>query len=372
LRPAFPRRALPAVVLAAAIAGIAAPAAAFYVGSGFYDPCHERMTGPAWRGAPLESPSTEVVRLSGDSWRALAGLFLEWAGIDPDGFGEAQQFALVSLIAGVRVLDNDGHSMIDLERLRQLNADPMPEGQCAHALRDPGDDYLDGDASAVTSTQELIHGYVEEAALSAARPPDEQLITISAYLDFYGRIELTVWEPAYDVGLAAHALQDSFSHMIRSDADNLRRVVHVMNFIDAITDDFDERRDGLAHSKTMDDCLAPELWELLNAATRATTDLLGAAREEIAGRDSGAMDAVLSRWLTLVPGCTLDDGLCGNERWLEIARREQTGPYVEELLGCSAAGQTGSGWFAASVLVLCASFVVRRLPRSRRSGPSAS
>ena len=29
------------------------------------------------------------------------------------------------------------------------------------------------------------------------------------------------------------------------------------------------------------------------------------------------------------------NGFCGNERWAEIARKDQTGPYLEEMLGCS-------------------------------------
>jgi hypothetical protein len=317
------------------------PAGAYTVDSGFSDPCHELMIGAAYQDFILDLPTTGMQAPPGETWRELSDFLLEHMPVNPEEVDEVKRFILVSLIVGVRSPDTDGHSVMNLQNLRKLHSDPSAEGQYAHSLRAPDDDYAEGDAAAVDGTRELILSLMAEAQRYKALPPGEQMIKAKVYFDFYGRIDVEVWAPLYFVGKAAHALQDTFSHTIRSDEDDLRKIVHVLNYIDAITDNFDEDRDGLAHSDSMDHCLSEDAADLFDSAVEATTDLFFAMREKFSGRDPDAILHVLDKWVTYKPGCTQDNQFCGNTRWLELVRKQQTQPYVEAIFGCGSAGPRG-------------------------------
>jgi hypothetical protein len=64
-------------------------------------------------------------------------------------------------------------------------------------------------------------------------------------LDFYNRFQGDVWEPAFRLAEAMHTVQDSFAHTIRSEADDLKKIATVLNYVDAISTDFNAERDGL-------------------------------------------------------------------------------------------------------------------------------
>ncbi len=167
---------------------------------------------------------------------------------------------------------------------------------------------------------------------------DEQIITVQVSLDFHGRIDLQVYAPMFYVGQAAHAIQDTFSHTLRDGADDYRSIVHVLNYIDAIGTDMTETRGGLAHSNTMDDCNREDMAVLADHAVLATTELFVAVREQYSGRDPDAVLAVLDTWVTLKPGCTLENDFCDNSERLAVARIDQTEPYLKAVFSCSAAG----------------------------------
>ncbi len=133
-----------------------------------------------------------------------------------------------------------------------------------------------------------------------------------------------------------HTFQDTFSHMIRSD--DVREIHHVMNYIDASTVGHDEKRDGLAHSLTMDDCFGAAA-EIAETATIATSELMRAFIADIRVYKGEATDQVLDDWLQLKPGCTMENNYC-DSRWLEMARREQTEPLFEEAFDCSMHGNS--------------------------------
>jgi len=334
------------------IAAVIGPARAYTVGSGFSDPCHERMIGAAYQDFILDLPISGIQAPPGETWRELSDFLLEYLPMDQEEVDEVKRFLLVSLIIGVRAPDTDGHSIMNLQNLRQLHSDPSAEGQYAHSLRAPGDDYAEGDAAAVAGTRELIQALMAEAQRYKALPAGEQIIKANVYLDFYGRIDVEVWAPLYFVGKAAHALQDSFSHTIRSDEDDLRKIVHVLNYIDAITEDFDEDRDGLAHSDSMDHCRSEDAADLFDSAVEATSDLFFAMREQFAGRDPNAILHILDKWVTYKSGCTKDNEFCGNTRWLALVRKEQTKPYVEAIFGCGSAGYGLGLIFPVFLLIL--------------------
>jgi hypothetical protein len=338
------------LVLIVALAG--GPAGAYTVDSGFSDPCHEKMIGAAYRDFILDLPMSGMQAPPGETWRELSDYLLEHMPLNPDEVDEVKRFILVSLIIGVRAPDTDGHSIMNLQNLRRLHSDPSAEGQYAHSLRAADDDYAEGDAAAVAGTRELILALMAEAQRYKALPSREQTIKVKVYFDFYGRIDVDVWAPLYFAGKAAHVLQDTFSHTIRSDEDDLRKIVHVLNYIDAITEDFDEDRDGLAHSDSMDRCLSEDAADLFDSAVEATTDLFFAMREQFSGRDPQAVLHVLDTWVTYKAGCTKDNEFCGNTRWLALVRKEQTKPYVKAIFGCGGAGPGRGRIFPALLLIL--------------------
>jgi hypothetical protein len=342
-------------LLAAALIAVAGPARAFSIASGFTEGCHESITLRAYDDFLVELPLDGLPIPEEDAlWREVAAFLRDELG---DGFGgdalneeeltDAEEFALVSLLIGVRAPDTDGHSVLNLESLRELHSDPSPEGQYAHALRAPADDHSDGDAAAIEGTRERIRALFGEMQLEMSRPAEEQIGEGQFYLDFYGRFGVKVLQPMYLLGQAAHTVQDSFSHAMRDEADGLRVVVEVLNYADAISSHFSESRDGLAHSDGMDDCLgAPGAADgTAQAAVEATIDLFIAARAVLLDQDAAALEAFLDRWITLRPGCDADNVYCGNERWLEVVRTEQTRPYLEAIFGCGAGARpVGCGW----------------------------
>jgi hypothetical protein len=328
-------------------------ASAYTIASGFSTGCHERITLDAFDAFFLEQPTNGIPVGGGETWRELVLFFrdtfpeLVGTEIDPQKLDEAQRFMLVSLLVGVRSPDTDGHSVLNLENLRLLHSDPSPEGQYAHALRGPADDATAGNAAVVEGTRRIIEALVLEAVDLENPLRESELIQLQGfYLDFYGIIQTEVYMPMYLLGRAAHALQDSFSHAIRDDSPEsraagteFRQIVHVLNYVEAIGADFEETRDGLAHSDSMDDCTGEpgEEGGTVDAASQATFDLFFAYRAMRKGLDAGALKAASDKWLTLREGCDATDGFCDNTHWLEVVREAQTQPYFDAIFGCSTA-----------------------------------
>jgi hypothetical protein len=224
-----------------------------------------------------------------------------------------------------------------------------------HALRGSGDDYDLGNEAAIAGTRQAIlelvakgQGYVDS---------DTQIITTSFFLDFYGRVDVQVYAPAFMVGQAAHVLQDTFSHTLRDGHDDYKTIVHVLNYIDAIGTNLNETRDGLAHSNTMDNCDREEMSTLAEHAALATAELLSAAREQYSGREPDAVLAVLDKWVIQRSGCTWENDFCDNSEGLRFARINQTKPYIEEFFGCGTTRSRGST--LAVVLFLLVIFGIR-------------
>ena len=351
--------ALPCVVLAAFLLCPATLAQAYSVQTGYSEPCHERITAGVYATWLADLVPADLPVPPGGTWTRLADALLDEHELVDDG--PRHRFALLSLIAGVRLPDTGGHAVLDLSRTR-IEA-LAPEEQSRHALRAPADDGPEGDASAVAATRRRIREGVAAALAALRKPPSAQIVSTTMYLDFYGLIEVEAWEPALLLGQAAHTLQDSFAHTIRSD--DLRRVRHVMNYVDAVRGRLVEERDGVAHSGYLDRCdgdVAP----LAAAAHQATADLAAAALA-VAGGDLSAVEAVLDAWLVLEPGCTPANDVCGSP-WLAVARRDPSRPLREDLLGCTVSTSPPPGTTAAAGAFLLALFggLLRRLRRGER------
>lgn len=306
---------------------IHAPAMAYTVGSGFSDRCHEQLTVDAYLGYAIDLPTERVPIPDSETWRQIGGEILDSLGVEVTD----ERYALVvaSLVIGVRSPDTNGHGILDFDSVRLLHL--SPEGQYVHALRAIDDDGSDGNTVALAGIRAQILGSVDEARRYAALPPEEQIIEVDVYLEFYGTVKVEVWAVAYHLGRAMHTLQDSFSHTIRSD--DLFRVRHVMNYVEAVAGDLDEGRDGMAHSDSMDTC-TDETAGLFNAAGEATIELLIASSLALSEEGDDPVVEVLETWLREEPGCTDANDYCGS-KWVAVAREKPTGPYLETFLGCA-------------------------------------
>ncbi|HET6416746.1 MAG TPA: hypothetical protein VFG22_10665, partial [Polyangiales bacterium] len=233
----------------------AVPVGAYTIQSGLTEGCHERITAEAFV-AFLDDPAwAEVVVPEGSTWRSLAAPLNRWLldeGLIQEDLSEPQLFVLFSLVVGVRDPDTNGRSSSDLATQRSIHGNPRPEAQYVHALRAPEDDEPDGSQAALTGTRALIRQSFADAVVVWREPSEAQISTAPITLDFYDLFGVEVWQPGFLLGKTAHALQDSFAHTIRSDATALRTIVHVLNYVDAIYKDFNESRDGIAHSRHLD------------------------------------------------------------------------------------------------------------------------
>lgn len=342
-------------------------AGAYTVDTGFSDPCHEIMTASAFQDFLFDLPLDDIEAPPGEAWRKLADLFIPYFSVDPASVSDAERFLLVSLIVGARSPDTDGHSVMNLAALREIHSDPSPEGQYAHALRTSSDDWAEGNASAVAGTRAMILSLTDDAEYYLYRPPNEQIITVPFYFEFSGVVDIYAWAPFYYMGRALHAVQDTFSHTIRSDADDLKMIVHVLNYIDAISEGFNENRDGLAHSDSMDKCIDPRAADLFESAKEASRDYVVAVRDKFKGYNPAAVDEFLDKWIVLKPGCTIEDNFCGNERWVQLVREEQTEPYLKKIFGCTVSGRETVD--PADLLVPALLMLIFCLTRRRRRNP---
>jgi hypothetical protein len=323
--------------------------------------CHEEMTRDAFLALVAGGFDAEAeVPLPGSHrWAEIAAYLGDdlFSGAE----GDAERFALFSLVIGSRYPDLRGASATDIQSLREIHRDP--ERQDSHFLREKGDDYAAGDLAAIARGKEYIRALVTRAAASLARPRDEQIEERSVYVELYGEVSTPVWVPAYLFGVAMHTVEDSFSHTVRSD--DLTRVRHVCNYIEAVTNDYDLERDGLRHSWAMDRC-AKESKELAAAAVPAFVDFLATFAATIEGASPDAsLDAFFAAWMAHEPGCDDANDYCGS-KWAELARTDPSLPLWDTLFGCGFASGAGRGEGLPLAIALILALVALRLAPWRR------
>ncbi len=304
------------------------PAKAYTIGSGFGAGCHEQITADAFEPFLIAfNTSGDILLPEDDGWQRVGAFLARQVEVDPAELSPSEYYLLTSLLVGVRSPDTEGHSVLNLENARALHTDPNAEGQYAHALRAIEDDGAGADANAVLGIRSVLRRELEEAVALSAAPTAERSREVSIYFDFYGTVEIDVWGPAYHLGRAAHAMQDSFSHTARDEADGFHSILSVLNYAEAVADTLVEERDGISHSDSYDRC-GPDTAPVVAAATDATGDLFAAFRDLISRRAPESVDFVLDGWMTYRAGCTAEDDFCGNGEWLDIIREEPTGPYL--------------------------------------------
>jgi hypothetical protein len=340
----------------------AVPASAYTIQSGLTEGCHERITAEAFV-VFLDDPAwAEVVVPEGDTWRKLAGPLNQWlldeALIEED-LSEPQLFVLFSLVVGVRAPDTNGRSSSDLATQRSIHANPRPEAQYVHGLRAPGDDEPGGSETAVVGTRASIRQSFSDAAAAWRESSESQISSAPVTIDFYDLLGVQVWQPGFLLGEAAHVLQDTFAHAIRSEPLDYTKIVHVLNYVDAIYKGFNEPRDGIAHSRHLDKCDAADVGALRQAADLAMEDLLAAFLQTRAG-EATTIDDLLDEWVTLQEGCTYENDFCDNASGVAIARQDPTGPVLPKWMTCSARTEVAPGaWVPVAVICVLLLLAVR-------------
>jgi hypothetical protein len=336
-------------------------ASGYSIHSGLTDGCHERITRGALQLAlPQLTPNNSIVIPKSKVWRKLADAILNDDDLKenvPQLTEDRFKLVFVSMLIGVRSPDTEGHAVTNFSSLRQIHADPSAEGQYAHALRGPDDDGAQGDEAAINGTRQAIIDLVQQAGESLRnQSPQDQIITVQLYFDFYGLVDIEVWEPAYLIGRSLHALQDSFAHTIRSN--DLKRIRHVLNYVDAIAGDLKESVDGLPHSGHMDQCDG-DTQVIADTAMLASADLIESINSSIMSQDVALIRDTLDEWITYEPGCTSVNDYC-ESIWVDLARQEPTGPYLEEFIGCDAHLRDDRMVEWSMLLMLCMLWVLRR------------
>lgn len=360
-----PPRAVPpaaGALLAAAVFLCAAGSGAFTVRAFGRPACHEEMTRDAFLALLDEGfDAGAIVPLpASDRWEGIAAYLGEdlFAGAGSD----AGRFALFSLILGVRHPDLRGASASDIRSLREIHSDP--DGQDAHFLRGFGDDFAAGDLAAAGAGEGFVRERLAAARAFLGLAPDGQIVEIAVFVEFYGDVLTPVWVPAYEFGMALHAVQDSFSHAVRSD--DLSRIYQIANYVEAVTDGYDADRDGVRHSWAMDRC-REEAAELAAAAAPAFGEFVGLlASAGDGGWPEPALTAFFERWMTVEPGCDRSNDFCGS-RWAALARTDPSMPLLEQAFGCGAApGGAPAGALPWLALLLALALVARRAAAGRR------
>jgi hypothetical protein len=351
---------------------VAQTAAAFQIRSGASDGCHEQAAFEAFMAStcPVSSCDGTVPAPWAQPGLPFDGTTLAlaeyaWPLLDDRVlYRDEMKVAWYSFMSGVRYNDLKGHGLSEVAALREVHS--TPAFQREHCLREPGDDGTLGDAKALARCR----GFVEEQlalAEAAFRASDERrLARVPVYVEHYGAIDLDLNAGFFHLGRAAHALQDSYAHGLRSAY--LRKIVHMANWIECTGElDHDEARDGMCHSATTDTCTG-DTEPLLDAAAMATLSLLAAFAERLTSETIEAQRALLDEVFSLEPGCTMANDYCGTP-WLAVARRELSPlGHVKLLDRCAMVppgrrGDRGSGGAWVLALAAVGAWAERRLRR---------
>jgi len=328
-----------ATMVAVLCAPLVAPnaALAYASGSSVTKDCHEQITLFALDSS--EWPRGEAAPESEDAERLAGQLAVPIP-------AEHENLWSVSTVIGVRWPDFEGAEPSDFVALNRVHTDVADQRE--HCLREPSmDDSPDdpaGSREAVAACRAYVREQVELAIGAEDRLDVEATETVELWLAFVGDDEVEVQRFGFHMGQALHALQDSFSHTVRSE--DGRRIRHVLNYAESVGGKLDVDVDGHEHRSALDNCElgTPLIDTRVSQATQASTELLQAVASDDGGRLGRLerVDAVLDGWLTFADDgeCVLDIDECSPP---ELAQSES---------GCTAGGRAGGGAAALMLGVL--------------------
>jgi len=321
----------------------AAPARAYTLHTAVTNACHEPITLEA---LDRTTPPDLTVDVPDDTpWYRLAEHLGRTLDVPPPA-SDVEALRRTSIVLGVRDPDLRGNGPADLTDLRHVH---LPDDtQADHFLRRSEHDGPAGISAAAEDGRDRLRALIEASAEAYAADPDAtRLVRVRVWIQYYRTVEIEVWEPLYLLGQALHVVQDSFTHSYRSD--DLRTVLTIQNYVEAVGRDHDRDRDGPPHSNALDDCTRDDTVEVRAAAVEASAALIAATFDYWRDGDPVVIDQFLSDWMSLEPGC--DTREC-TSRWVAIAQSDETGAT-----GCAVSGPTGRdglGWLGLAALALLA------------------
>jgi MYXO-CTERM domain-containing protein len=320
----------------------------FSVSTGFTDPCHERFAMAAIAQARVIVPLELMPEPPTGTWETFFNHLIEDLGYVSQG--RREDFFFFSILAGVRANDTDGHSALNLNALRSLHV--HPELQYEHFLRAQDDDHEEGNTIALENSRQQLLDFFTLIQEYLDMDPEDQIISVIVTVDFHGEVDVDAWAPAFYLGKALHTMADSFSHTIRTD--DMSKIIHVLNYAEAVSGKWSEERDGLRHSSSMDEC-TEAMGPVLEGVLQSSVDLVFAAMAVLEGEDENlvGVHAVMDKWLTFEPGCNLQNNYCGSQ-WAKRAKDDPTLPYIESIFGCSCQTESGSPALLLLFLLLTA------------------
>jgi hypothetical protein len=337
-------------LLAFMVTGWRAHARAYSYASPLGDGCHEAISAAALREVRADVAAAAALPANSDDRAWIDDLPLDL----PD---DMRDLAGASLIVGVRDNDLKGHHGLDNSELSQVHGDPA--GQREHCLRGTEHDEPDGSERALRDcrayVREQVQSALERGFDAQGRPDRDTRMKVRVYLAFAGSQNIPALRAWLQLGRALHALQDSFSHTLRS-PDGLR-VRGVLNWIDLANDRLVPSRDGPAHRRALDECVEVSGLRALrrDRAIEASAALLRAALEP-AG--SERVEAVLERYLSFEPGCDASNDFCDAP---ELA-------FAGDALACSVRPGRSAGAGPAFALAWLAFALWLRARPTRTSG----
>jgi MYXO-CTERM domain-containing protein len=331
---------------------------AYTIKNALSEGCHEKITSAALRTVRQELPAAAALATTEDEKALVDDLQFV---ADPD----MRDLGGATLLIAVRDNDLKGRGSLDVAQLAAVHG--SPDGQEEHCLRGSTQDEPGGSAEAVAACRAFIRGRIAEAldGLDAAGIPDPaKRTTLTVHLALRGQTDAPL--PTYYVkmGQAIHAIEDSFTHTYRT-PDEMEITV-VLNWIDKVSGNFDESRDGPAHAKELDRCDDPDTARTAKrvTATDAVTALLRAtlASGMTSAQKMTAVDGVLDMYLRYSPGCTFANNWCNAPERI-----------YADAGGCGCRiGQAQGGVGAMLGAGLIAMGTVARRARRRRRGATVS
>jgi hypothetical protein len=276
---------------------------AFQVDTSATSGCHELITGQAMEQAGWPD-GEQPPEPDGDARAALDDLPFAV----PDDLRDAWGLAL---LIGARNNDVGSSDPFDFAQLTELHNDP--DRQMQHCLRLKEHDREEGDVLALGTCRAYILEEIEAALGDGEEVDLERTESVETRLVFRGRLDLDLQTYGFHLGMAVHALQDSYTHTFRRADDE--RVRHVLNWIEGnIGDSYDIERDGHPHLAELDTCSGgPGARRRKSRALAASAELMAAIADGEGGRAGrlARAAAVLDAHMVREPGCVADNDWCG-------------------------------------------------------------
>jgi hypothetical protein len=343
------------VLVPTLLLGLPATAHAWQIDDPIHHNCHERITFQALQAAGYVQPPRDPTGTDAQLSKSTE--------FDPKAYD--QNLYALSLILGARYPDLHGVPDFSFGQLATVHN--APGDQDEHCLRSQTQDGPEGNVTALRDCRKRIEALYWSAlgTLDAAGgvDPDER-VPAPLNTQYQGTIQYPVSQYYWFAGRGLHAIQDSFTHTFRTP--DQHKVQHVFDWVEQVACTLDEARDGHGHESVLDNCEHGDetVKPRFDAAVLASTQFLQLLREpgDKAARQL-RIDQFLDSWFTFEPGCTMDNGYCGNTvaKFLDASPDSSKGTGICQ--GCGACPQGTQAPIATVLTVLAGVLVAWRWRR---------